>query len=168
MSRATQSRRPRGASGRAGCPSPTSSRRALGAALPSIRRDRDQLVERGVELLLARADEALAQDRDELPLRAAGDEDDEAEAEALLVGAVQLGELGRCGVRALLGGRARRARRPADRGVGVEHLLLLGVDQLRGDRARVAERIVERRESLDEGGAPLEQRRELLDAQLPR
>src|SRR5262249_61004415 len=88
----------------AGSPSPTSSPRALGAA-PSVLGDRDELVERGRELLLARPLEPLAQDRDELRLRPPVDEDDEAEAELLLVGAVELVELGH-DIGSLLGGGA--------------------------------------------------------------
>ena len=108
-----------------------------------------------------------AQDRHDLGLRPAVHEDDEAEAELLLVGAVQLVELGRL-VRALLRGRPRREVAGADRRVRVEHLLLLLVGQRRRDLARVAERIVELGEPLHEAGASFEQLRELLDAQLPR
>src|SRR3954447_19279315 len=62
-------------------------------AAPAVDRDRDELVDRGLELLLARPRAALAQDRQDLALRAAVHEDDEAEAEPLLVGRVQRREL---------------------------------------------------------------------------
>ena len=52
----------------------------------------------------------------------------------------------------------------ADRRVRVEHLLLLVVGQLARDVARAAERIVERRELLDEARPALEQLGELLGA----
>src|SRR2546428_4855822 len=168
MSRSTRSPRPRAASGRAGCPSPTSSRKSLGA-LPSVDRDLDELVERGLELLLARALEPPAQDGDELGLRPPVDEHDEPEAERLLVRAVQVVELRRRGVGALLG-RAASAQAPpgANRRVRVEHRLLLVVCERARDLARAAERVLERGELLDEARAPLEQLRELVRAQLPR
>src|SRR5438132_8618083 len=64
------------------------------AALPAVARDRDELVQRGLELLLAGAREPFAQDRENLRLRTPVDEDDEAETEPLLVRAVQPPELG--------------------------------------------------------------------------
>ena len=99
--------------------------------MPSVHRDLHELVDAGLELLVARPLEPLAQDRDDLAPRAAVDEDDEAEAEPLLVGAVQLGELGEHAgivVGALLGrASAPTSRLRADRRVRVEHLLLLVV-----------------------------------------
>src|SRR5689334_22624740 len=99
-----------------------------------------------VELLRTRAREAFPQHRDEVGARAAGDEDDEAEAEALLVGAVQLGELGEHGrvVAVLL----RRAL--ADPRVRSERLELLLVGQRARDLVRAAEWILGRGEPLDE------------------
>ena len=68
----------------------------------------------------------------------------------------------------LLGLRARGHRLRADGRVRVEHLLLLGVAEGGRDLARPAERIVERGEALDEARSPLEERGQLVDAQLPR
>ena len=105
-------------------------------------------------------------------LRTAVDEDDEAEAEALLVVPVQLLQLGHDGgvvVRALLGGRVlREPLALADRGVRVEHLLLLGIGERRRDLAGVIERMVGTGELLDERGASLEELGELVGGQLPR
>src|SRR5207244_7112776 len=81
----------------------------LAPFLPAVARDRDQLAQARLELLLARSLEALLQDLQDLGLRAAVDEDDESEAELLLVDLVQVGELGqdcRVAPAALLGGRA--------------------------------------------------------------
>src|SRR5207253_8168499 len=105
-----------------------------------VLRDRDELVEGRRQLLLPRAFEPLPQHRHERRLRAAVDEDDEAEAEALLVGAVQLLELRRL-VGPLLGGGTIREPLGADRRVGVQHLLLLLVGEARCNLARAAERI---------------------------
>src|SRR5262249_15363030 len=127
----------------------------------------DELVERRRELLLARPLEPRAQDRHDLRLRPPVDEDDEAEAELLLVGAVELVELRRL-VGSLLDGGSRRQRLRADRRVRVEDLLLLRVGQARCRLGSAAERILDLREPLDEACAALEQLRELLDAQLPR
>ena len=77
-------------------------------------------------------------------------------------------ELGRLVASPCSAARAGRERRRADRRVRVEHLLLLLVGQARGDLARVAERVVELGEPLDEARAALEELRELLDGQLPR
>src|SRR5207244_1565696 len=95
-------------------------------------------------------------------------EDDEAEAEALLVAAVELRQLGqhpRIRVGALLDGGTRRQPPRADRGMRVQRLELL----LLGQRARSLvgrrpERVLALRQPLDEGGAPLEELRELVDA----
>src|SRR5476649_542220 len=92
MRRSTPSRRSHVASGRAGRPSSTSSRRCL-RTLPSVLCDRDELVEGGRQLLLARPLEARAQDGHELTFWAAVHEDDEAKAELRFVRAVQLGKL---------------------------------------------------------------------------
>ena len=64
--------------------------------------------------------------------------------------------------------RARRGGLAADRRVRVEQLLLLGRRELRGNLARVGERVLERCEQLHEARPPFEQLRELLDRQLPR
>src|SRR3954468_7899818 len=165
-----RSPRPRAATGRAGCPSPTSSRRGLRGA-PSIECDLHQLVDCGLELLLTAALEALPQDRDDLASRAPVDEDDEAESEALLIGAVQVGELREHDgvvVAALFDRRPRRGSSTADGRVRVEHLLLLVVREAARDLARVREGILDRREPLDEPCPTFEQLCELLDAQLPR
>ena len=111
---------------------------------------------------------ALAEDRDDLAPRPAVDEDDEAEAEPLLVGAVQLGQLGEhlgIVVGALLGRRARRqALARTDRRVRVEHRLLL-VRPRGSGRRRVPGR-ADRRASRAARRArvPFEQLRELLGA----
>ena len=134
----------RAASGRAGWPSPTSSR----GASSGRDRHRSSAIARArrapvASSSLARALEPRSQDRHELGLRAAVHEDDEAEAELLLVGAIQLGELGRLRRPALLRCRPRRELRRADRRVRVEHLFLLVVGTARGDLACMAERVVE-------------------------
>src|SRR5581483_6151217 len=125
-SRSRRSRQWCGTSGRRGRASRW--RRSLGAA-PSVLCDRDELLDGGVELFLACALDALAQHLEDLRLRPAVDEDDEAEAEALLVLAVEALELVqdlRIGVGALLGGRAgREAGALADRRVRVQGLELL-------------------------------------------
>src|SRR5206468_3194124 len=91
----------------------------LPAPLPAVAGDRDQLAKPRLELLLARPLEPLAQHLEDLRLRAAVYEDDEAEAELLLVDLVEVRKLGqdhRVGVGALLGGRAlRQAGAHADR-----------------------------------------------------
>src|SRR5204863_1845021 len=78
--------------------------RASGGS-PSVLRDRDELLDGGVELLLPCPLEPLPQHVEDLGLRAPVDEDDEAEAELLLVDLVEVGELrqdDRIGVAALL------------------------------------------------------------------
>src|SRR5207247_4104232 len=140
-------------------------------ATPPVLRDRDELLEGGVQLLLARALEPLPQDLEDLFLRPAVDEDDEAEAELLLVDLVQVRELGeRDGIaaRSLLGGRSFRQAAAADRGMRVERLELLRLAQLADHVQRGPERAVLLREPLDEARVPLEELRELLGAQLPR
>src|SRR5262249_45704448 len=108
-------------------PSPAS------AVLPPVSRDRNELVECRVELLFATPFEASPQDRDDLALRPSVDEDDEAEAEALLVLAVQpleLRERSRIVLGALFRRGARRRRPCADRRMGVQRLELLGFGEL--------------------------------------
>src|SRR4029453_19552474 len=98
MKRGRQSsdpRRPGGASKRAG--RATRSRKDPSALEPAVAGNRDQLAQACLELLLARSLEALLQDLQDLGLRAAVDEDDEPEAELLLVDLVQVGELGQDG-----------------------------------------------------------------------
>src|SRR5207248_2558069 len=144
--------------------------RALGAS-PPVLRDRDQLLDGRVELLLARSLQSLAQHVEDLRLRAAVDEDDEAEAELLLVDLVQVGEFrqdDRIGVAALLGGRARREPLRADRGMRVQRLELVALLQLTDHVTCSAERVLLLGEFLDEPRAALEELRELLDRQLPR
>ena len=140
--------------------------------LPAVTRDRDQLAQRRLELLLAGPLEPAAQHLEDLRLRAAVDEDHEAEAELLLVDLVQVRQLGedhRVGVGALLGGRARRqAAARADRRVRVQRLELLRLVEL-GDRVvGGSERVLARRQQLDQPRPSLEELRELLGAQLPR
>src|SRR6185295_6719266 len=102
MSRSRRCPPPRAATGRPGCPSPTSSPPTLGPP-PTVLRDRHELVEGGRELLVPRPFEAPPEDRHELALRPAVDEDDEPEAKPVLVQTVQLRQL-RGLVGALLGG----------------------------------------------------------------
>src|SRR5207253_8714489 len=93
-SRSRRSRRPRAASARGS--RATRSRRdpsAL-AVLVAVAGDRDQLLEPGLQLLVARPLEALAQHVEDLGLGPPRDEHDEAEAELLLVDLVQVRELG--------------------------------------------------------------------------
>ena len=112
----------RGTSGRRGRASRW--RTTLGAA-PPVLRDRDELLHGRVQLLGAGAVDPRAQHLEDLRLRPPVDEDDEAEAEPLLVLGVQPRELGErlgVGVRPLLGGGARgqaaaRARSPGGRSV---------------------------------------------------
>src|SRR5207248_3118250 len=118
----------------------------------------------GVELLLARVPQSHAQLRKDLRARAAVHEDDEAEAEALLVRVVELGKLCEDGwVVAVLLGRAL-----ADARMRRERLDLLVLAQAARDVARTREWIVLGRELLDEARPSAEQLRELVDRQLPR
>src|SRR5256885_13823259 len=72
--------------------SPWSSR--LGPRFPeSIERDRDEGVDAGLQLRLARARQTFAKHRQQLLLRATGDEHDEAEPECALVPRLQRHEL---------------------------------------------------------------------------
>src|SRR5205807_4773197 len=108
-----------------------------------------------VELLVAGALEALPQDLENLFLRPAVDEDDEAEPELLLVHLVQVGELGegdRIAAGALFGGRALRQVARADRRMRVQRLELLRLAQLADDLRGRAERVVVLGEPLDEPG----------------
>ena len=113
------------------------------------------------------------QHRDELGARAAVDEDDEAEAEALLVGGVQLGELRqhlrvlRRGL-ALLGRRAAAEPPLADARMVRQRLDPLLLGQPGEHLARAAERVLLLGERLDEAAAGLEEVGELVHAQLPR
>ena len=108
----------------------------------------------------------------DLGLRPSVDEDDEAEAEALLIAPVQLRELGqhrRIVVEALLGRRSRRKPVPLpDRGMRVERRELLVLGQRADDLVRVVERILDLRQPLDERRAALEELLELVYRQLPR
>jgi hypothetical protein len=138
---------------------------------PAVARDRDELSQRGVELLFACPLQALTEDRHDLGLRAAVDEDDEAEAEALFVLAVEPVELGeRRGivVRSLFRRRVRRQLLRADRRVRVQRPELLVLGEGGDDVVGRVERVVTLREPLDERRLPLEELRELLLAQLPR
>src|SRR2546425_10619942 len=141
------------------------------SAAPAIHGDPDQLGQRRRELLLAGPPETFAEDRDDLGLRPPVHEDDEAEAETLLVGAVQPRErLENNGivVAALLACTARGELGRADRRMRVEHLLHLLVAQLARDLACHSKRILPLGEALDEARPSFEELRELLDAQLPR
>ena len=134
--------------------------------------DRDQLPHRRVELLLAGARDALAQHVEDLRLRPAVDEDDEPEAELLLVDLVLVGELRqhrRVGVLALLRRRAgREAAARTDGRVCVERLDLLLLAERVDHLVRPLERVVELGEPLDERRPALEELGQLVDAQLPR
>src|SRR5690242_18078981 len=106
--------------------------RASGSA-PSVLCNRDEFLDGSVELLLTRALEPRAQDVQDLRLRTAVDEDDEAEAELLLVDLVQIGELGqhdRVRVVSLFDGRAGRQFLRADRRIRVERLELVALAQV--------------------------------------
>src|SRR5205085_8995589 len=166
-----RSRRSRAASARAGRASRSYMRPSRALVLPAVARDRDELAQRGVELLRARTFEPLAQDRDYLRLRAAVHEDDEAEAEALLVLAVEPLELGeRLGivVRSLFRRGSGRQLPRADRGVRVQRLELLGLRQTGDHLVRRVERVRVLGQVRDECRLSLEELRELLVAQLPR
>jgi len=128
-------------------------------------------VQSGLEFLFGSALESLLQDLEDVGFRAAVDEDDEAEAELLLIDLVQVGELGqdrRMAAAALLGGRALREVASADRRVRVQCLSLLLLCQLRKDLLCRSERVVSLGEELDQPRAALEQLRELVGGQLPR
>ena len=113
----------------------------------------------------------LAQHLEDLRLRPAVDEDDEAEAELLLVDLVQVGELGEDGrvgvVPCSAAERAERCSR-ADRRVRAQRLDLLllagGVEHVLG----ALERVLELGEPLDEARVALEELGQLVGAQLPR
>src|SRR4051812_46433815 len=160
--RSPPSRPRRAARGKAGCPSP---RRNPSAAPPAVDRDRDELLQARLEFVLARALDPLAQDRQDLRLRPPVDEDDEAEAELFLIGLIQLRELGKHG-RIVLGALLRRRTRRqlaagTDRRMRVEHFLLLLVAQRARELVRLAERVIELREPLDEARAAFEEPGEL-------
>src|SRR5919108_1233911 len=113
----------------------------------------------------------LPQDGEDLPARTAVDEDDEAEAELLLVGLVQPAQ-GReqrgilVGALLLLGGFGPGAL-PYPR-MRVQRLDTRLLGELLEHLPRLAERVVPARELLGQARVALEQRVELLDAQLPR
>src|SRR5689334_7272236 len=158
-----QSRRSRAASERAG--RATRSRTDPSALQPAVACDRNQLVQACLELLLARPLEALLQDLEDLRLRAAVDEDDEAEAELLLVDLVQIGELGQDGrmtAAALLGCRAGGQVACADRRMRVQGLEPLFLGEL-GDRLiGRPERVLPLGKQLDQPGTALEELGELV------
>src|SRR5439155_4248129 len=95
-----------------------------------------------------------AQDRDDLTAGAAVDEDDEAEAELVLVGAVELAQLlehVRVLVLALLrGGTGGKTRALTDRGVGVQRIELVGLAQLGDHVVGEVERVRAAAQDLDE------------------
>src|SRR5205085_7463637 len=131
--------RSRAASGRGGRPSPRCTGRPRPSSEPPpVFRDPDELLEARLELLLARAREPLLEDREQLGPRAAVHEDDEAEAELLLVDLVQVRELCEHGrvLAALLGRRLADARVRRECG----GLVLLG--KLRDHLAGRAERVL--------------------------
>ena len=108
--------------------------------------------------------EPLAQHGQELGPRAPVHEDDELEAEALLVGLVQARELlehVRLGASLLLGGLA-------DAWMSRERGDLVGLGQRERDVLRDLERVLMCGELLDEARPPREERRQLVGAQLPR
>ncbi len=127
-------------------------------------RDRAELAQTGLELVGPLPLEPLAQHGQELGPRAAVHEDDELEAEALLVGLVQARELlehVRLRATLLLGGLAdpRMSRQRCD---------LVGFGQRERDVLRDLEWVLMRGELLDEPRPPREERRQLVGAQLPR
>src|SRR5262249_31638392 len=138
---------------------------------PAVLRDRDELVQRGFELLAARAVQPLAQHGQDRRSRPPVDEDDEAEPEAALVLAVEAGARPppRLGLPPTLPGRRAGRERPRpDRRVRLQHLSLLLVGEPARHLAGHAERTLPAGEQLDEAGAALEELREFVLAQLPR
>ena len=137
----------------------------------TVLRDRNELAEARLELVVGRVVDPQAQHLEDLVLRAAVHEHDEAEAVARLVLGVELLELGEhrgVVVRPLLGGRPCREPRPlADRRVRVEDLALLVVGDLVHERPRPHERVGLGGEPLDEPRAALEELAQLLGCQLP-
>ena len=117
---------------------------------------------------LARSLDPLAQHLEDLRLRPAVDEDDEAEAEPLLVLGVQARELGehlRVGVVALLGGGARARGPSARRSPGARRAPRASRPPVElGDHglARVPSGSSRVREPLDEARAALEELGELV------
>jgi hypothetical protein len=108
--------------------------------------------------------ESLAQHRHEFSSCAPVDEDDELEAETLLVGLVQAGELLEhiwLGTPLLVGGLAdpRMSRQRGD---------LVGLGQREGDLLGDLERVLACCQLVDEARPPGEERRQLVGAQLPR
>jgi hypothetical protein len=138
---------------------------------PSVLRDRDELLERGLELLVGRAVDPYPQHLEDLALGPAVDENDEAEAVPGFLLCIEAGELRdhvRLVVRSLLRRGARRELRRTDRRMGVEDCSLVLRRELVDERPRTHERVGLVRETLDEARTPLEQLGELVDAQLPR
>src|SRR5215472_15033554 len=168
-----RSRRSRAAcAGRGSATRSCRSRSRASAALPPVAGDGDELAESGVELLVARALEPLPQDGDDLPLRSPVDEDDEAEAERLLVRPVQRGELSEHGgvvVGALLGGgTGGETGALADRRVRRQCLELLFIGQLSDRCLGPVEGLLTLAENLDQPRPALEELGQLVLAQLPR
>ena len=127
---------------------------------------------RGPKLFLARPLHPLAQDRDDLAPRPPVHEDDEAEAERRFVLGVQLRRARRAPPGSSSVPCSRRERSdvgaPPIAGCASSISFCSSSVSVERDLARVAERIVEQREPLDEARAALEQLGELVDAQLPR
>ena len=125
-----------------------------------------------VELLLPAPPDPLPEHLEDLGLRAARHEDDEAEPELLLVDLVQVREIGehdRVGVGPLLGGGPGRQPAPrADRRVGVERFDLLVVGERGDDVVGPPQRVLDLGEPFDEARASLEELRQLVRGQLPR
>src|SRR5918999_917569 len=90
-SRSRRSRRRRAASAGRARASPPSTDRS--ARAPTILRDRHELPDPVLQLLLPGVGDAVAEHLEQLVTRPPGDEDDEAEPELLLVDLVQVHEL---------------------------------------------------------------------------
>ena len=163
----------RAASGTAGRASRRDTRRRRSRMLPAVaarsRRARASAVSSSSSRVRS---SRVAQHADELALRPPVDEDDEAEAELLLVDLVQVRELGEhlgVAVGALLAAeRSERFFAPI-RGCAssASTSFVLAAARRRRRRARRAGRRSSR-EPLDEARAALEELGELVDAQLPR
>src|SRR5262249_44194639 len=145
-SRSTRSPRSRATIAAAGRASRSHRRPARAAAAarrsrasPTILGDRDQLAQRGLELVVRRAVDPVPQDLEDRGFGTPVDENDEAKAMPALVLDVELGELGEHGrilVRSLLGGRTGGGSSALpDRRMGVENLLLLLEGELVHERA---------------------------------
>src|SRR6185503_16735770 len=123
-----------------------------------------ELTQPGLELLGPLSLQPPQQYRQELGPRAAVHEDDELEAEALLVGLVQPRQLLEdLGLRAaLLLGRL------ADPWMGRERRDLVCLGQRQRDLFGDIERVLVRGQLVDKARPPREERRQLAGAQLPR